>query len=197
MGGRCREGASVCVNSSCWFRTGSSDSTAPRPVGRREGRICSRPAHDVGDPVGSVGDPVGDRPASGTGGPLPAPSGARSGARRGHPVGPRRARRPRPGCRPAPSGARRRAPPGSARRSGAATGPARAGVGPRRAGDLSDRRAASGAPSGGVGRSVRVPYSSYFAGDETPARQLSRRALEAIVLLCKCNQLHFLLSSNS
>ena len=65
------------------------------------------------------------------------------------------ARRPRPWRRPAPSGARCRAPPGRARRSGAATGPARAGVGPRRAGDLSDRRAASGAPSGGVGRTAR------------------------------------------
>ena len=36
MGGCCREGASVCVNSSCWFRTGSSDSTAPRPSGAAE-----------------------------------------------------------------------------------------------------------------------------------------------------------------
>ena len=82
------------------------------------------------------GDPVGDRPASGTGGPLPAPSGARSGARRGHPVGPRQARRPRPWRRPAPSGARCRAPPGRARRSGAATGPAKAFSESRRAIDL-------------------------------------------------------------
>ena len=45
--------------------------------------------------------------------------------------------------------------PGPAGRSGAASGPGRAGVGPRRAEDLSDRRAASGAPSGGVGRTAR------------------------------------------
>ena len=139
MGDRCREGASVCVNSSCWFRTGSSDSTAPRPSGAAE---------DVSAPVRSMASGIPSGPSGTASGtvrrrapgapdrPRPARGPGPVGTRRGHPVGPRQARRPRPWRRPAPSGARCRAPPGRARRSGAATGPAKAFSESRRAIDL-------------------------------------------------------------
>ena len=146
MGDRCREGASVCVNSSCWFRTGSSDSTAPRPSGAAE---------DVSAPVRSMASGIPSGPSGTASGtvrrrapgapdrPRPARGPGPVGTRRGHPVGPRQARRPRPWRRPAPSGARCRAPPGRARRSGAATGPAKAFSESRRAIDLGRRAIAS------------------------------------------------------
>ena len=135
MGGCCRGGASVCVNSACWFRTGSSDSTAPRPLGAAE---------DVSAPVRPMASGIPSGP-SGT------PSGT---VRRRAPEGPYR---PRPARGPGPVGDTPSGPVGPVGRVRGAVRrrPARA-VGPRPAapGGPAPRPARPGPASGPVGREI-------------------------------------------